>query len=130
MELIVRGKASGTWRIGGFVKWGGVPHILTGGVGEMIPVSPETVGLYIGKKDRNKQRIFEGDVIRNYFELDGKPFTDDFVIFWDEANCGFFGKSTSRDNFLPVSIFRLKEEEIEVIGSIFDEPKKKRVRRS
>ena len=34
---------------------------------EWIKVEPESVGQYLGKIDKNRKRIFEGDIIKYYF---------------------------------------------------------------
>lgn len=123
MEILVKGKSGSIWVQGGYMDWHGVPHILTTKIGEMIPVKKETVSLWIGKKDRFGRLIFENDVVRHTCEINDKPFTEEFVIYWDKELCGFLAKSTDKKVTLPADIDDLSGD-VEIIGNVFDKKRK------
>lgn len=84
-------------------------------------VDPETVGQYIGRKDKNDVEIYEGDVLGGFFYQDDVP--GDFlggVIVWiqDEVRFGIsFGGEIHE-----VYFEELVRSDLEVIGNIFDNP--------
>ena len=123
-EILFRGKRIDTreWVYGNLIQrniWGAVFPIIRAednGYGNFKEweVIPETVGQYIGLKDKNGKKIFEGDVLI----FDG----DKFVISWNDERCGFrmdywmFDEQYDLSEFWPTS---------EVIGNIHDNPEVK-----
>ena len=79
---------------------------------ELVEVDPSTVGQYTGLKDKNGERIFEGDIVQSHFKTNHSKqifrvtFDDGMFIF----NNGYVK--------MPVrGIYRIK-----VIGNIHDNP--------
>jgi uncharacterized phage protein (TIGR01671 family) len=91
-----------------------------------IRVDPKTVGQYIGLEDKNKQEIYEGDIVKN-------DNGNKFLIAYIDDICGFFQVLIEKDSiygefkngtcrnlkpYMTDMRFNLKE----VIGNIHENP--------
>ncbi len=82
--------------------------------GHYLPqVDPETVSQYIGIKDKNSKRIFEGDIV---MFLD---YTEPAVVEWDQEDARWYMRYS--DCMLDFS-YKCVPSAIEVIGNIHDNP--------
>lgn len=121
-EILYRGKRvdNGKWVEGYFYKIWDKTFILWGMTGDspnMEEVIPETVGQYTGLTDKNKKKIFEGNIVE---------FTDKFthekgrakIVFeafkWKYSGCYYGGN--------PIVWLCINDSsvEFEVIGNIHD----------
>lgn len=115
-EILFRGKRTdnGEWVEGYYVK-GSTRHCITMSLANYprYDVIPETVGQYTGLMDRNGKKIFEGDILRYYEEIEtrsrGKE-TLKGVYKVDYDYCGFS----------PLDCIACHH--CEVIGNIHDNP--------
>lgn len=72
-----------------------------------------------GKKDKNNNLIFEGDIVRFYFDNDEIIA----VIEWDDDECRFYLNTTDFFKDKYVTDYEIvNQEEYEVIGNIYENP--------
>ena len=153
-EILFRGKDKndGTWFEGFFVKQGDDAYLFTEGqvnrgIGtngwlnccQMYSVIPETIEQYTGLKDKNGQRIFEGDVVRwtsentyltSNYVYDRRAYGYGSVLIVTALKSGFTLRPI-KDNAPDIPNANCKldnytfwnhHNQLEVIGNIHDNP--------
>ena len=127
-EILFRGKrvSNGEWVEGSLIKAKAennkdVLYLIapfTMSAFDVQEVTPETVGQYTGLTDKNGQKIFEGDILKNVMrwceeERNGLVTFKDgaFGFIWHRGEVKMFHAFASVVNI-----------EYEVIGSVFDNP--------
>lgn len=83
-------------------------------------VDPETVCQYIGLKDKNGRKIFEGDIVRYTDEVIGKEKVDE--VKYNETHAAFCRLHKSEMGLQYLFVDEAVANKCEVIGNIFDNP--------
>lgn len=132
-EILFRAKGSGKWRYGSYVHFDKKPihdcyndkykdFIVTNGVyGEhYYPITDlSSIGQYTGLKDKNKKKIFEGDILYQGAKMLG------VVCISARYGISIQKKSStwSLINFVLDSDFDTSVlSDVEVVGNIYDNP--------
>ena len=82
-------------------------------IGRRAKIVPETVGQYLGLKDRQGKPIFEGDIV----EVDGEEFP--FLIEYDEQDAIWL--ATNRYDTLSFHD-NIADNDCTIISNIYDNP--------
>lgn len=109
------------WKYGGVSQYGGGAMIYQAEPKiEKFPVYGDTVGQYTGLRDKNGERIFEGDIL--IYVVDGEyDVNEKYLVVFDDDEAAFRtkfyceGKYMCYEDIIPC-------ENFEVIGNIYDNP--------
>ena len=83
-----------------------------------LEVKPETISQCTGHKDKNDELIWEHDIVRVIYN--GEEFIR--VVIFDESELDFKG-TNGKEEYKSNFNYLLCNEEVEVIGNIFDNEK-------
>ena len=98
-----------------FMDWG------LGGIAE-YEVIPETVGQYTGLHDKNGNKIFEGDIVKEWSSHWKTPLKTEINIY--EVVCEYLGslQLIRKTEYGENSTALYRRSVVEVIGNIYDSP--------
>ena len=134
-EIQFRGKdvKTGEWRYG-YYHFNGFQHIIytpDDAIQRSYYVDSETVGQYIGLKDKNGKKIFKGDIVGkedvyHFIDREGwEPRTGLWKIIGEKIDnftgCGFEPFSDSENNCNHCG-GRKSPKDYEIIGNIYENP--------
>lgn len=121
-EIIFRGKRKddGEWEFGNLIISPYLKNCVMierlqtkNGYHATLIVKPESVGQYTGIKDKNRKKIFEGDIVA----FDGGHFVVEYI----DCRMGF-AFSGLRGRGIVIGFSMSDWEHIEIIGNIHDNP--------
>lgn len=77
---------------------------------------------YTGLKDKNGQKIYEGDIVSEEFEYGGDKTKTIWQVRWCDDECAFELHYVSGFEVNDCSLYADDEEDYEVIGNIHETP--------
>lgn len=124
-EILFHGKnrATDKWVEGYYKRIGGdtlIEEAERAGVSHYV--DPQTVGQYVNRKDKNKKRVFEGDVVRFYKEINGETFQGKYVVYYVDAYCAFMLRDIEQKSYPKDLPSQSEMKYYEVIGNVYDNP--------
>ena len=109
-EILFRGKSvdNNEWVYGYLIK-GATRYVIQTSIAQypQYDVIPETIGQYSGLKNKYNQKIFEGDILREY-----SNDIEDWVVSYE------YGKFVGTFDNVCEDLYEISD--LEVIGNIYD----------
>lgn len=92
--------------------------------GKTTYVRADSVGQFTGFYDKNNKEIYDGDIIGDLVEVDGKMEQSRLTVYFDEMlGQWMLDISLKQDRTSSCSLFsELKDFEYEVLGNIYENP--------
>ena len=79
--------------------------------------------LCTGLKDSNGRLIFEGDILKETYDSEGKTYTDITVVKYNEKSAGFImARPAHEKDITYFDDINLEKENFVVIGNIYENP--------
>jgi uncharacterized phage protein (TIGR01671 family) len=82
----------------------------------------ENLMLFTGLKDINNCEIYESDILAEYNILDDKKIDEKFIVSWKKAYSGFQWCTTRLDGKLSDFYGGILNDNLNVIGNIYENP--------
>ena len=97
-------------------------HTNKNGIRRIISRINHIVEFYMGRKDKNNKKIFEGDIIVGNSNMDGSLCGVPLFVYWDIYKKGWALRNKKDPDR---EIWFFNEESKEIIGNIHDNPEQK-----
>lgn len=113
-----------SWLYGDLISTRQAETIVCEESGHEYEVDQNSVGQLTGLHDKNGKEIYEGDIIGDWAEVDGKMEQSRLTVYFDEMlGQWVLDISFNQDRTSSCSLFsELKDFEYEVIGNIYKNP--------
>lgn len=81
----------------------------------------ETIGQYIGRKDKNGNEIFDGDIVKHSIHYINRNEDKEYIsiVKWNQERCAFV---LNHINGTIGFSYLTADNEVEVIGNLYDNP--------
>ena len=85
-----------------------------------VRVKPETLGRYVGVKDKNDKEIYEGDIVEKENHRNGKSYIERYIVIFDEGM--FCLKGVNSNELYEAGYLITFSNKEKIIDNIYDNP--------